>query len=269
MAMHHRYTLEEIQFVRENLQGHSYAQMARLFNKRFGLLITLKQMKRLAYKHGLRNGLGTINGYAPPNKGKTHPSWQGHYKPVGTERIDAGYVVIKTADPDVWKRKHAAIWETVNGEIPKGHVVIFADGNNRNFDIRNLLLVSRKELFVMNHLGLISANKELTKAGKTVAAIRILIAARKREREQKEEKGMTVELADEGYGILEEAIQKIEDLAWGGANGAGDARDTVSRFQQIASDARRLRQTLREVAIINPKDMAALTPPNSQAGKNF
>jgi hypothetical protein len=54
------------------------------------------------------------------------------------------------------------------------------DGDNRNFDPDNLLLISRKELIVMNHLGLIYNHKDLTAAGKTVADLKMLIAERKR-----------------------------------------------------------------------------------------
>jgi hypothetical protein len=42
------------------------------------------------------------------------------------------------------------------------------------------LLISRKELAVMNKIGLIFNHRDLTKAGKAIADIRILIAARKR-----------------------------------------------------------------------------------------
>jgi hypothetical protein len=61
-------------------------------------------------------------------------------------------------------------------------VIIFADGNKSNLKLKNLLMVSRSELAVMNHLGLISGSGELTKAGKAVADIKILIGDRKRKK---------------------------------------------------------------------------------------
>jgi hypothetical protein len=72
------------------------------------------------------------------------------------------------------------IWEKANGKVPKGHVVIFADGNIRNFNLDNLMLVSRAELGVMNRCCLISIHKELTRTGKTIADIKILAGKRKR-----------------------------------------------------------------------------------------
>jgi hypothetical protein len=178
------YTPEEIQFVRKNIRGCSYIEITRLFNERFGLQITLKQMENLVYKHKLHNGLGTINGYAPPNKGKKCRYHGGNYKPIGSERdmpYSTGevYVEVKTGHR-TWKRKHVVIWEEANGKIPKGYVVIFADGNTRNFDLDNLMLMSKAELVVMNRCGLIFAHKELTQSGKIIADIKLLIAERKR-----------------------------------------------------------------------------------------
>ena len=43
------------------------------------------------------------------------------------------------------------LWEQRHGRpVPDGHLVLFADGDRRNFDPANLLLVSRAELAVMN-----------------------------------------------------------------------------------------------------------------------
>ena len=193
MRMHRWYTMDEIRFVKRNIRGRSYIEMTKLFNEQFGLRITIKQMETLLYKHKLRNGIGSFRpGHVPVNKGKTHKPWRGNYRPVLSERIISGYVEVKTGH-SVWERKHAVIWKTAHGKIPKGHVVIFADGNARNFSLDNLLLVSRSELAVMNHLGLISGHGDLTMAGKAVADIKILIADRKRKfkKRKKSRRGKT------------------------------------------------------------------------------
>ncbi|MCL1812250.1 MAG: HNH endonuclease [Treponema sp.] len=160
--------------------------MTKLFNKRFRLRITLKQMETLIYKHGILNGIGSYKpGHIPWSKGKKighHTSKYSNFKPIGSECIvkngSKEYIKVKISHC-TWKSKHAVIWEKENGKVPKGHVVIFADGNNRNFDLYNLLLVSRAELGIMNHLKLISNHKDLTKAGKIVADLRLLMKERK------------------------------------------------------------------------------------------
>jgi hypothetical protein len=138
-------------------------------------------METLLYKHKLRNGIGSFQpGHVPANKGKTHKPQIGNYRPIGTERIIEGYTEIKTGH-SVWERKHRLIWKKAHGRMPRGHIVIFADGNRQNFALDNLVLVSRGEHGVMNRYGLRSAHGELTKTGKAVADIKILIANRKRE----------------------------------------------------------------------------------------
>jgi hypothetical protein len=110
---------------------------------------------------------------------KGHKPW--NYKPVGTERTNTdGYVEIKTADPNKWRPKHIIIWEKANGPVPKGYVVIFADGNKQNVVLNNLLLISRKELAIMNKRGLIANSADLTKAGLTIADIYLKIGERKK-----------------------------------------------------------------------------------------
>jgi hypothetical protein len=157
--------------------------MRKLFNKNFKLRLTKKQFDTLMYKHKLHNGMGTWNGYAPANKGKKHKPQLGNYRPIGTERVmpyeNTSYVEVKTGH-HTWKRKHVVIWEKANGKIPKGHVIIFGDGNTRNFALDNLILVSRAELGVMNRCGLIYKHKDLTAVGKTIADVKMAIGKRKR-----------------------------------------------------------------------------------------
>jgi hypothetical protein len=201
--MNKKYTAEHIDYIAANIKGRSYQDLTDMFNEQFGLEINVSAMISLAFKHRLRNERDTrLNkgweptqfqkGHTPFNKGKKgtggweptqfdkgHKPW--NYKPVGTERINTdGYVEIKIADPKTWKGKHIILWEEANGSVPKGHVVIFADGNQQNVTLDNLLLISRRELAVMNKRGLITNNAELTKTGVAIADIYLKIGERKR-----------------------------------------------------------------------------------------
>jgi hypothetical protein len=61
---------------------------------------------------------------------------------------------------------------------------------------------------------------------------------------------MAVELANDGWGKLEEGIQEIENLARDGVfTGVG----TTAKLQKIADKARGLRQTLAEVSVLVPE----------------
>ena len=64
--------------------------------------------------------------------------WQIKY-PVGSERFDHfKYIWIKVGSPHGWLPKHHLIWEAANGPIPVDHMIIFIDGDKRNFRLDNL-----------------------------------------------------------------------------------------------------------------------------------
>ena len=201
--MNRKYTADHIDFISGNIVGRRYRDLTEMFNARFGMELKISTMISLASRHGFRKERDCRfntgweptqfkKGHVPANKGKKGVGgWaptqfkKGHkpanYKPVGTERVNTdGYVEIKIADPRTWKGKHKIIWEAANGPVPPGHVLIFADGNKLNVNLENLLLITRRELAVMNKKGLIANKAELTKAGVMVAGIFLKITERKK-----------------------------------------------------------------------------------------
>jgi hypothetical protein len=197
----HKYTPKEASFIKRHIAGRSRAEMTRLFNmQHFSDPITEGQLSNFMSRYGLRNGLlgkslqgrtphnKDMKGYCPKGseKGWFKPGHKSpHCLPVGSERCLSNTVLVKYSNRKGprkmrWKSKHALIWERAHGKIPRGHVVIFADGNHWNFAIDNLLLVSRAELVTMNHLKLISTRKEITRTGKTLAGLKMAVAERKR-----------------------------------------------------------------------------------------
>jgi hypothetical protein len=196
-----KYLDKHLDYLKKIVPGTPYKIVLEKFNNRFGFSISLQALRSLCKKYQIQNGfLGYFpKGHIPFNKGRkgycAPGSEKGWFKPghapvntmpIGSKRINAdGYVEIKYSNSPGspkhrWKGKHVMVWEKANGPVPEGHAVIFADGNNRNFNLGNLMLVSRAELLVMNKNGLISRHKDLTMAGKTVAEIKLQIAAKKR-----------------------------------------------------------------------------------------
>ncbi|MDR1418790.1 MAG: HNH endonuclease [Treponema sp.] len=205
----HLFSPREIKFLEKNVPGRGFPEAAKLFNKHFGLRVPHSKIRAAAKNRGITSGRdcrfrpGHISynkgkkGYCPPGseKGWFKPGNRPQtYLPVGTEIIDSyGYVKVKIADPNKWNFKHRIIWEKAYGKVPRGHIVIFADGNKLNVRLNNLLLVSRSEHAVMNKWGLRSSDREMTKTGKAIADIKMLIAGRKRDNCHKRRKSKRME----------------------------------------------------------------------------
>ena len=77
-------------------------------------------------------------------------------KPNGTINIRADtqgrlYQYIKIKDSH-WELLQRQVWTQANGEIPKGSVVNFIDGNFMNCELSNLQLKTRGEMAIMNSI---------------------------------------------------------------------------------------------------------------------
>lgn len=185
--MSKKYTEAQVQFIYKNNHGRSAAELTEMFNKHFNTdRMTLKKMKSFRGNHKLDSGLtGRFEkGQTSWNKGlkgvmlggiKTQFK-KGHRphnaKNVGDETLGKdGYIFIKIAEPNKWKSKHQLIYEKHHGKIPRGNVVIFADKNNRNLDINNLVLVKRSELLLMNKLGYTTTDPKITRSGHAVVKL--------------------------------------------------------------------------------------------------
>jgi len=77
------------------------------------------------------------------------------YKPIGAERISKDGYLQRKINNDMpfqkrWRGVHILVWEAANGPLPKGHAVVFRDGNKQHINISNLELVTRAELMRRN-----------------------------------------------------------------------------------------------------------------------
>lgn len=197
-----KYSQEVIDFMIKNYQGKDNIELADMLNEKFGLdtngdkVCMLKANLIRRYGINLRTGINRgcyKKGNIPVNKGtkgmfnvggnktsfkKGHKS--ANADEIGTEKIkyskgdEIGYLYVKICDgkgQKNWMPKHRLIYEKENGPIPKGHKVIFADGNRNNFDPDNLILVSNSEELILNRQKLITDDREMTKTGVLIAKV--------------------------------------------------------------------------------------------------
>ena len=181
----HRWTDEEKEYLASIVKGKTYKELLALMNEKFGYEFSSQQIESALRRYNLKTGnTGQFKKYQEPwNKGlkgymganKTSfkkGTIPPNYKPIGTERFAKdGYIEVKVKDPNVWELKHRYIYKKYHGEIPNGYNVIFADKNISNFDIDNLILVSKAEMLILNKNKLIFEDKDFTKVGVNIAKI--------------------------------------------------------------------------------------------------
>lgn len=190
----HKYTNEEDKFLIDNVKGISLKELTDKFNQRFNINLSESSIANRKVKLHLSSGItgGQFQkGHTPANKDRKWNEYMPkekqknclktafkkgniphNHRNVFEERLDKnGYIEIKIKEPNVWQEKQRYIYEQHYGRIPKNHKVIFLDGNNRNFNIDNLKLVSNAEHLIMNKNRLRFRSKDLTETGILIAKI--------------------------------------------------------------------------------------------------
>lgn len=190
----HIWSDDEKEYLKKITPGHHYKEIAELMSNKFEMEFTVSQIKNAIGRYKLNTGFNGQfkKGNVPANKGVKGVIYEGckktwfkkghtpiNHRQVGSERINIyGYVEIKVAEPNKWKLKHHVIYEKHNGSIPKGYNVIFGDRNPMNFDIDNLILVSKAQLLKMNQHNLIKNDANITRTGALIADIYLKIGKR-------------------------------------------------------------------------------------------
>ena len=189
------YTEEQLTFLRKN-SSLPRSLLAARFNKRFAtnkshvaILSTCKRKQFLTGRTGYFKksqkpwNTGT-KGVCKKNsgcfrKGDRPKKW----RPVGSERINTGdgCLLIKVAEPNVWKYKHIIIWESKHGNVIKGHLIRFKDHNPLNCTLDNLEEVSRAVHFYLNRNGYTELSGEFKPAMKIIAMIKTKISRLQRQ----------------------------------------------------------------------------------------
>lgn len=189
------FTTEQVEFLQDNYTGRSVAELRVMFNAEFDTDMTIEQIKTAVHKRGITSGrTGCFEkGHKSWNKGtkgltsanKTSfkkGSVPTNRKPIGSERIcsKAGYVLIKVVErnphtgfPTRYKYKHVHIWERDHGPVPDGMVVAFCDGDKRNIEPENLMLISRAELLILNKYKYKDAHAELKPSVLSLAKLEV------------------------------------------------------------------------------------------------
>lgn len=203
-----KFTVEIEEFILANYRGTGYQAMANLVNERFGTGFSRDQIKYFYCNHKLNSGLtGRFEkGHTSWNKGAkgwcaecSRPTQfkKGHmpanHKPIGYERESVeGYIEVKVREkyPGEYGNgnfvlKHRKVWEETYGPIPEGNIITFRDGNRKNCDPENLIMISKAQNAVLNHKGIRPENPEYLESSIILADLIIATAEKKKQRKGK------------------------------------------------------------------------------------
>lgn len=201
-----KWTDEMIEYVRGIYPHYTNKEIAEMLKEEYGITVRPANLKNLHHKYKFDDKLVNVgcfkNGHYTWNKGKTmseetrkklEHTWfkkgnvPANTRPIGSTRLDKdGYLVKKVKKTGRWSLYQRYVYEQAHGvKLDKNDVVLFADGNISNFDVDNLVRVTREELLYLNQEGLISSDKDITKAGVGIAKLIAKINERERERSEK------------------------------------------------------------------------------------
>lgn len=204
---------EKEDFLRGFVPGHTEDEIREAFLARFGIELTESQIGNAKTRLGVRSGTtgGRFEkGHVSHNKGR---SWDeqgippekrermlstcfkagsepvnGQRIPIGSERVGKdGYIQVKvrTRSPvpcanKCWRPKHHLVWEEANGqEVPPKTMIVFADGNKRNFDPGNLVAVPRRLWAVIARQKIAYADREGLETAMALAELKSRIRDRR------------------------------------------------------------------------------------------
>lgn len=201
----HRWTEAEKEYVRQHVKGTLIADLIKTFNEEFNTDVTYDQMRACVKNMKLKSGVDTrihslvMRKHLERNwiKKGEHRSlktefYKGHlpynYKPIGciTYRKNPGYMFIKVAEKSPWKLLQRQVWEENNGPIPKGSRIWFLDGDTKNCDIDNLVLVTETEAAFICRSKLWGKDPDINRSVLAAAKLRAAISKRTNEQRQKD-----------------------------------------------------------------------------------
>jgi hypothetical protein len=144
------------------------------FNKKFRVHTKYECLKSYLSRKGIYSGRSGCfeKGFRPWNYGTKgickrnrgifkRGNVPKNLRPLGATRYNSkyGYVLIKVAEknpynsePTRYRPKHHIVWERFHGPIPKGHLILFKDGNPLNFRKSNLLCITKSQNVRLNQL---------------------------------------------------------------------------------------------------------------------
>ena len=128
----------------------------------FGYEINKNQLRQYLHKRGIK--------YKDYNVSKVRP--MGDRLPIGSERIKPDGMTQIKISKNKWEYKQRYIYEQYyNIKLTSDDYIIFLDQDRTNFDINNLMRVTRHESAILSNQKMFSKEPKVTETGIQVAKL--------------------------------------------------------------------------------------------------
>lgn len=165
--MKNKYPKEFEEFVRENISKYTKEDFISLLQKKFNIEMSKNALKCYIRRHKIEGRYTDYKEYMV----RTTPKHQ-----IGAERMTKDGIIVKVAQPNVWRRKSRVMYEKYhNCKLTDNDYILFLNGDRNDFSKENLFKSTNQEKCYLHNWGTFSTNPELTKTG--ILSARLMIKA--------------------------------------------------------------------------------------------
>lgn len=170
--MRNKYSKEFEDEMKQLAPKNEFEKLYWIARQKYAYFITRSQLKQYLSKRKIR--------YKDYNKNKVRK--MGLNKSIGSERIKPdGMIQVKIAK-DKWEYKQRLIYEKYhNVKLTSDDYIIFLDQDRTNFNINNLMKVTRRESSILANQKLFSKKPIVTETGIQVAKLIIKLKDKRKE----------------------------------------------------------------------------------------
>jgi len=146
--MKRRWTDEELVKLERLYPDTPTKRIAKMLGRSVGTVYNRAQKMGLRKSAGHLGKVGVLFGFKKGNSPANRFQ-------IGDEVIRSGYLHRKLCDTGCprrdWRPVHVLLWEEAYGPVPKGHAIVFVNGDPKDIRLGNLAIVSRADLMRRNH----------------------------------------------------------------------------------------------------------------------
>ena len=166
--MRNKYTKEFEDFFKDNISKYTKEDFISLLENKYKIKMSKDALKSYIRRHNVKERYVDYKEYMVRGTAKHS---------IGAERMTKDGIIVKVAQPNVWRRKSRVMYEKYhNCKLSYDDYILFLNGDRNDFSKENLFKSTNQEKCYLHNWGTSSKNKELTKTG--ILSARLYIKAK-------------------------------------------------------------------------------------------